>query len=240
MASDNLASDSERKVCLDLFAGLGGFSAAFADADGWEVFTVDHNDEFDPDLVADIFDVRSADLLDLVRYDRDEIDVLVVLVGHPCTLFSTAGNHDEWDTDAKQPTGTQARQHTAMLYHSLGLVKALAPDFWYLENPRRSRARWLIGPPDEWVSYCQYGREYQKDTGLWGDHAPGMDYRKCRGESGCHTPNSENDGTCAIASMDRYDHAARSMVPRELSEEILEAVEGRTEQSTLGGEAVAR
>jgi len=34
-------SGYESLQCLDLFAGLGGFSAAFAEADGWDVVTVD-------------------------------------------------------------------------------------------------------------------------------------------------------------------------------------------------------
>lgn len=223
------------KVCLDLFSGLGGFSAAFDGSTEWEVVTVDLDpeDRFEPDLKADMLELTPADLLAAIGYDREEIDVLVVLAGHPCTLFSTAGNHDEWDLDAKEPAGDRARRHTAMLFHTLGLIRALAPDYWYLENPRRSRARWLIGPPDEWVSYCQYGEDYQKDTGLWGDHAPGMTYRKCAGNPGCHAPNTETDGTCAIASMDRTDHGNRSKVPYELSKAILGAVEGQGEQSTL-------
>lgn len=209
-----------RRVALDLFSGLGGFSAAFRDADDWRVVTVDIELRFEPDMQADMLNVTPSDLLGLLG----EYDVLVVLAGHPCTLFSTAGNHDEWDMDSREPVGSRAKRHTAMLFHTLGLIRALAPDYWYLENPRRSRARWLLGPPDEWVSYCQYGRDYQKDTGLWGDHAPGMDYRKCNGRGGtCHTPNAEDDGTSAIASMDERNHAERSKIPYELSDEIRQA-----------------
>lgn len=212
------------RVCLDLFCGLGGFSAAFEDADGWEVVTVDLNPEFDPDLQADVLDLRPSDLLDAIGVDRDGIDEFVILCGHPCTLFSTAGNHDEWDTELKEPVGDRSRKHTAMIFHSIGLIKSLSPDYWYLENPRRSRARWLIGPPDQWVSYCQYGTNYQKDTGLWGDHAPGMEYKKCRREPNCHVTNTEDDGYSAIQSMPS-DTGERAKIPYALSESILEACE---------------
>jgi len=200
---------------LDLFAGLGGFSQAFEESERWDVTTVEISPEFDPDIQADMLDVTPTDLP----------DADVILAGHPCTMFSTAGNHDKWDMDAKEPTGDRAKRHVAMLFHTLGLIKALAPAYWYLENPRLSRARWLIGPPDEWVSYCQYGRDYQKNTGLWGDHAPGMTFRKCRGPgANCHKTNVEDDGTAACAPMSR-DHAERSKVPYDLSDAIREACE---------------
>jgi site-specific DNA-cytosine methylase len=40
---------SDRNVYLDLFAGLGDFSAAFEDSDTWEVTTVEIEERFEPD-----------------------------------------------------------------------------------------------------------------------------------------------------------------------------------------------
>ena len=48
MPSEDLTD--EGKHCLDLFAGLGGFSAAFEEADNWTVTTVEIADRFDPDI----------------------------------------------------------------------------------------------------------------------------------------------------------------------------------------------
>jgi hypothetical protein len=95
---------SERKVCLDLFAGLGGFSAAFADSDEWDIYTVEIDDDFDPDLCADVLDLRASDLLELIG----EHDHLVVLAGHPCTFFTfirriTTGGDSAW-VDASTPS----------------------------------------------------------------------------------------------------------------------------------------
>lgn len=202
------------RVCLDLFAGLGGFSAAFTDADGWDVVTVDIEERFDPDIQADVAELRPSDLP----------DADVVLCGHPCTLFSTAGNHDEWDMAAREPVGERAKRHVAMLYHSLGLIHAINPDYWYLENPKRSRAAWLIGPPEASVTYCQYGTGYQKPTGLWGEHAPGMTYRSCPRGAPCHASNTEDDGHSAIQSMPS-DTGERAKMPYGLSESIREAVD---------------
>jgi len=202
------------RQCLDLFAGLGGFSAAFDDSDEWDVTTVELEPEFDPDIQADVLDLRPSDLP----------NADVVLAGHPCTLFSTAGNHGQWDLDNKKPTGDRARKHVSMLHHTLGLIHALSPDYWFLENPRHGRILWYLGRPTGTVTYCQYGREYMKPTGLWGEHPP-MTYKRCRKGMDCHVSNSEDDGTSAIASMGDRGHAERSLVPYELSDSILEAVE---------------
>jgi hypothetical protein len=207
---------------LDLFCGLGGFSQAFADSKRWAVTTVDIEERFAPDIVADVFDLRPSDFSE--QYD-------VVVAGHPCTLMSTSGNHEEWDMDEKVPTGERAQDHTAMVYHTLGLIRGLNPEYWYLENPRHGRMTWLLGEPTGTVTYCQYGAEYMKPTGLWGTHPP-MEYRRCTPGDGCHVSNTMDDGTSAIASMGHLSHAERSAVPYNLSDAIRAACE-----RALDGEA---
>jgi len=142
------------RTCLDLFAGLGGFSAAFADADGWEVVTVDIDERFEPDIRADVLDLRPADL--------PEADV--VLASPPCVAFSLAQPHTEnWDLDTHAPISDRARESVALVYHALGLIRALAPRYWFLENPT-GRLRWFLNDPTGNVTYCQYGEDYQKPT----------------------------------------------------------------------------
>jgi site-specific DNA-cytosine methylase len=209
--------------CLDLFAGVGGFSAAFRDSENWVVTTVEREEKFTPDICADVFDLAPTDLP----------DADVILASPPCTLFSEAGNHDQWNIKERTPAGDRARKHITLVYHTLGLIRAMSPGYWYLENPR-GRLRWVIGEPTGTVSYCQYGREYWKPTDLWGDHAPGMTYRYCSKGSSCHQHihSGVQHGRPATAGMSS-DHAERSKVPYELSESILAAVEGRGVQSTL-------
>lgn len=204
---------------LDLFAGLGGFSAAFAESDRWTVTTVDVDPAFGCDLTADVLDVRPSDLP-----DPD-----VVLASPPCTQFSTAGNHDNWD--GHTPLGP-AREAVTLVYHTIGLIKALDPVYWFLENPR-GRLRWFLDRPTGTVDYCQYGRDYLKPTDLWGDH-PAMTYKRCSSGagSGCHSRNDADDGSSAVASMPG-DVSTRAVVPYELSEEIRQAVARTGEQQTL-------
>ena len=211
----------DSRLCLDLFAGLGGFSAAFRDSDNWRVVTVDIEEEFEPDICADIMDLRPSDLP----------DADVILASPPCTMFSPAGNHDKWDLGRHEPVAPTAREHIALVHHAVGLIQSLAPDYWFVENPR-GRMRWVLGEPAGTVTYCRYGRDYQKPTDLWGDHPRGMSYLSCSRGDDCHKPNLATDGTAATASMSS-SHAERAKVPYELSEAILKAVEGRAEQQTL-------
>lgn len=203
---------SERRVCLDLFCGLGGFSAAFEDAEEWDVFTVDIEERFAPDLRADVMDLRPSDLLEAIG----EYDVLVVLASPPCAEFSPAQN-----LNGEHYPSAHA---VALVYHTIGLIKSLTPVFWYLENPR-GRLRPIIGPASATVTYCQYGREHMKPTDLWGDHAP-MTYQRCRYGDSCHESN--RDGT------NNYDGGPsdKAVVPYDLSEAIREACDAALDGET--------
>jgi hypothetical protein len=211
---------------IDLFAGLGGFSAAFTDTPQWSVTTVDIDESFDPDITADVCDLGCDDLP-----DPD-----VVLASPPCKCFSVAaGWMDHFDSDGNPQTAA-ARESVVLLHHTLGLIKALAPRYWYLENPRGSKATQYLGQPTGSVTYCQYGTSYQKPTSLWGNHPP-MSYLSCSGGDPCHERNTVDDGQ-ACSSMSR-DPEERALVPRELSEAICEAVESALldtppQQVTLG------
>jgi hypothetical protein len=155
----------------------------------------------------------------------------VVLASPPCQFLSLCGNFGKWDHDEQEPIATESRDAVALFYHTLGLIRGLNPAYWYVENPRRSRIRWFIGRPDKWVAYCQYGMDYQKQTGLWGKFAP-MPFNKCSGDAACHNNNnSEDDGYSAIQSMPS-GIAEHSKVPRELSKCIRDACE-----DALDGEA---
>lgn len=212
------------RTCLDLFAGLGGFSAAFEDSPNWEVMTVDIEDRFEPDICADVLDLRPTDLP----------NADVVLAGHPCTYFTTIrsttkGGDDAWDGD--QPASEACRRHVAMVYHTIGLIRSLAPDYWFLENPR-GRLRTVIGEPECTVWYCQYGGETAKPTDLWGNHPPSFDARRCHyGNDACHHIKTKSYKEHGGGSDNRQgiltetDPAKRSEMPHGLSAAILEAVE---------------
>ena len=197
---------------LDLFCGLGGFSAAFEDSDRWDVTTVDLNAEFDPDIVADVFDLRPSDFAS---------DFDVVLASPPCTRMGKMALCNGY-FDGDEPATLEAADHVALLYHTVGIIRGLSPDYWFLENPP-GKASSYLGSPTGTVTYCQYGMDYMKRTHLWGNHPP-IDYRSCTEGSGCHisTPRSnERHPSDSIPS----DSAKASLVPYELSESIRNACE---------------
>ena len=198
---------------LDLFCGLGGFSQAFEGSDRWAVTTVDIEARFEPDIHADVFDLRPSD------FDR-EFDV--VLASPPCTQFSTAGNHGNWDFETNTPVADASQDAVALVHHTVGLIRGLCPRFWFLENPQ-GRLRWFLGEPTGKVTYCQYGRRFMKRTDLWGDHPP-MSYRTCKRGSPCHDGNVEYDGTSATRLLGET-HAERAKVPADLSAAIRDACE---------------
>lgn len=207
------------RVCLDLFSGLGGFSSAFVDASEWEVVTVDINDEFDPDVCADVLDLRPDDL--------PQADV--VLSSPPCKTFSFAASdrgHFRMGGTRATPRTDAARESVALVYHTLGVIHGLDPDHWFLENPR-GWLRHVIGDPTTTVTYCQYGTTYQKPTDLWGDHPP-MRYRRCQQGGSCHEYNGTGDGFPDTSPMPS-DPAERAKVPYDLSESIREAVDAAFE-----------
>lgn len=215
--------DTGRKVCLDLFSGLGGFSAAFEESEEWNVVTVEIEAEFEPDICADVFDLRPSD------FDRD-FDV--ILASPPCTQFSRVGNHENWNHSEQEPIADASRDAISLVYHTLGLIHGLSPRYWFLENPL-GRLRWILGQPTGCVSYCQYGRPYMKPTDLWGDHPP-MTYRRCNEGDNCHSTNRPaRDGGLGNCDVIGSNAAERSKVPYELSQSILKAVDGRSEQTTL-------
>jgi len=204
------------EAVLDLFCGLGGFSAAFEDSDRWDVTTVDIGARFDPDITADVFDLRPSDF---------ETDFDVVLASPPCDVFSLANTRQRyWDADEEAPSDPKARDHIALIHHAVGVIRGLAPTFWFLENPR-GRLRWVLDEPAATVTYCQYGESYQKPTDLWGVHPPGLTYRSCSQGTTCHTTVRSDDDHAGVLSNDNRDPAERSKVPYDLSEAIRDACE---------------
>jgi hypothetical protein len=198
---------------LDLFAGLGGFSAAFENADGWDVTTVDINGEFNPDIQADVLDLRPSDL--------PEADL--VLASPPCTAFSMAASGTHLDENGS-PVSNWGAESLALVHHTVGLIKGIDPNHHVIENPMGGM-RNELGEPEAHVWWCQYGSDRAKPTDFWGNIPHTFDAKACyNGNESCHhesAPRGADTGTQAgDLSTDR-----RAEIPYALSEAILEAVE---------------
>jgi len=205
------------KTCVDLFSGLGGFSRAFRESEEWEVIEVDIQEKFEPDICENVMSLR--------REDLPECEL--ILASPPCTEFSFAASSLEKIVDGK-PQTPEAKDAVHLVYYTLGLIKAVNPEYWFLENPR-GWLRQIIGDPDGFVTYCQYGAEYMKPTDLWGVHPPSFEYESCNTGDSCHVYNTSQSegGDGNMTSIDEYsnDSAERAKVPYGLSKSILESVE---------------
>jgi hypothetical protein len=211
-----------QSVSLDLFAGLGGFSAAFDDSPEWDVVTVEIEEDFDPDICADVLELRPGDLP-----DPD-----VVLASPPCTAFSMAASGTHLDGEGR-PVSEWGQTSLALVHHTIGLIKALDPDWWFLENPMGGM-RAQLGRPEAHVWWCQYGSDRAKPTDLWGRIPPSFDAKRCHnGNTACHHEAAPRGSDAGTQASDKTA-AERAKIPYGLSEAILEAVENpRAEQTTL-------
>lgn len=223
------STEDERWAVLDLFSGLGGFSSAFEGSDRWDAVRVDIEEQFSPDIRADVFELRPDDLP----------DADVVLASPPCKTFSKAANWHGHHTEDGPQTET-AREHVALVFHTLGLIEAIAPEYWFLENPEGHLKKYL-GHPTARITFCQYGREHRKPTDLWGVHPPTISYRRCSNGDPCHQakPSREEEGGGNHPAEAMPNGVAeRAKVPKELSESIRAAVDDalenpQPEQQTL-------
>jgi site-specific DNA-cytosine methylase len=131
---------------LDLFCGLGGASRAMRER-GWDVFGVDIDPAFDPEICED-----------MTRFEfSSERRVDFLWASPPCDEFSR--EFMPWSKTGVAPSLDLVRAVAR-------IVKEVNPRFWCLENTRGS-VKWIstvLGRP---VTHCGGGRIY-----LWGNHPP--------------------------------------------------------------------
>lgn len=175
---------------LDLFAGLGGWSAAARDR-GHDVRTLDLEARFGCTYTADILDVTPATFGDW----RPEL----VLASPPCERFSVLRIGHNW-TPQGAPKNPGAELAVEIVVATLRLIADLAPARgWIIENPR-AKLRVLPvmdGLARRTVTYCQLGNATQKPTDLWGGFPFGLELPPmCKPGADCHlaAPNGSRSG----------------------------------------------
>jgi hypothetical protein len=139
------------KLCIDLCAGLGGFSQAFKNDSEWEVVTVELNKKQKPTICAD------------VRYlpFKKTLEPNVMLASPPCNHFSLA---------CLQFPRVGVKQALEIVGACFEAVAWLKPKHWLIENPR-GRLRAIIGKPPQTIRYSDYdtGMKMMKTTDFWGN-----------------------------------------------------------------------
>lgn len=119
---------------LELFAGTRSIGKAF-EAKGHEVFSVEWDKSVeDIDLYEDIMNITAADILE--KFGHPD----VIWASPDCTTFSIAAishhRRKNPETGNLDPVSDYAKFCDALDQHVLRLILALAPKYWFIENPR--------------------------------------------------------------------------------------------------------
>lgn len=207
-------------LVFDFFAGTGSSTKAFADA-GHTVITFEYDASFNTTETIDIMDLDAAELLK--KYGHPDF----VWASPPCTAFSVASIGHHWDNSSgtPQPRTEAAAYNQLLVKKAIDLIEELKPTYGYLiENPRGMLRKLPVvaNLPRQTITYCQYGDSRMKPTDLWGEVKDWTPRQPCKNGDNCHeaAPRGSRTGTQGLK-----DAKIRSMVPAELSIELLAAIE---------------
>lgn len=207
-------------IIYDLFSGTGSSTQAFKDA-GHTVITFELDPSFSATETISVLDLDAKDLI--AKYGRPDF----VWASPPCTAFSVAsiGHHWGGGKQAYEPKTEAARFNQLLVKHTLKLVDELNPTKgWLMENPRGVLRKLPVvaGRERRTITYCQYGDNRMKPTDLWGNVENWIPREPCKNGDSCHVaaPRGSRTGTQGLKGA-----KTRSMVPYELGQEILKAIE---------------
>lgn len=196
---------------IEFFCGTKSFSKV-AKKRGYDVYTIDYNNKFNPDMVVDMlyFNVKML--------PKEWRKPNIIWFSPPCQTFSLGGN----SMFMGFPTNSKTYIGLALVYKCIEVIQKLKPKYWIIENPRAGlRSVWFMKPLQRTsVSYCQYGFKNMKPTDIWNNF--GFQGKICKNGESCHesAPRGSNKGTQGEKSTE-----VRGIIPEGLCISILDKIE---------------
>lgn len=212
---------------LELFAGTRSIGKAF-ESRGHEVFSVEWDKRFkDIDLYKDILTLTAAEVME--KFGRPD----VIWASPDCTSYSIAAisHHRTKDESGNlSPVSDYAKFCDKVNQHVLGLMLALSPRYWFIENPRGGLRKmdFMSGLPRYTVTYCKYGDTRMKPTDIWTNHPDPKFLPMCHNGDPCHVsaPRGAKTGTQGLKGS-----VERSRIPAALCYHIVDICEEKGENA---------
>lgn len=214
---------SKKLRVLELFCGTKSISSVFRER-GYEVYTVDWEKGFAPDLQADIEQLTVEQIKELCGGVPD-----VIWASPDCATYSLAGifHHrtKNYETSECEPRSDYAHKCDRVNKNVIDLIKKLKPKYWFIENPRAGLRTMLFMKdlPRYTVTYCQYGDNRQKYTDIWTNHPDPQFKPPCKVGDKCHEASPR--GSHKSGTLGCKNSTERGRIPKLLCEHIVDICE---------------
>ena len=208
---------------LELFSGTESFSNVARER-GHDVFTIDLDKQFNPNLCIDILDFDISMLPEEFKHPD------FIWASPPCQTFSVASIYRYWDNG--KPKNERARHGIKIIKKTIEIIQELMPVYFLIENPRAMlrKQEFMQDFHRDTVTYCQYGAKVQKPTDLWNN----LEHQfkpMCKPGSSCHekasrsTRNGIQGINNSFSNLGSKGRVLRAVVPRGLCLEIIKRLE---------------
>lgn len=230
----------EQKKLLELFAGSCSYGKV-AMRKGMKVLSIDKFIECD--ITCGVEEITEEMILENLGYPD------MIVASPTCSAWSKTGWFNHWDSkiysraDVFKAKTEYALESVEMVRKTIQIFSWFRKAKFFMENPEGMLYKHpVIGTfvdldlsedlRREKVTYCQYGFNYMKPTHIWTNSKSWKPRPFCKNGDTCHT--SVPRGGKLSGVMNSKDSFSRSVIPKQLCEEIIDSL-GAPELTAVPG-----